>query len=256
MLRLDLDGSVPFWRPEAFTDAVLAFSTRRGGVSPAPFDSLNLGRSTDDRPEHVETNRRLFLSTLSVVPARLATAGQVHGTRVVEVHEPGHTTGCDALVSTVPGLALAVTAADCMPIIMTVPGAVAVAHSGWRGTAEGLPAEVFRALVKRAGTSAGLQVSVGPCIRGCCYEVGADVARRFPAAAVERKGPSFHLDLVTAARIQLLDAGIAATAINDTGACTSCQPGWYFSHRRDAGRTGRQWGAAAVRPRVASGETP
>jgi len=249
MLVLDDRATVPLWRsgkPEA--EAILGFTTRRGGVSPVPYDSMNLGLSTPDAPERVAENRRRVLEALHLDPARLATAGQVHGVRVAEVGAPGHTAGCDALVTSTPGLALAVTAADCAPLLLRAPGWVAAAHAGWRGTADGLPRGVLEALCARAGTGpGGVQVSIGPCIRGCCYEVGPEVSRRFPARAVRRVGERHHLDLSVAIRLQLMDAGVAAAALFDVSACTACAPDWYFSHRRDAGQTGRHWGVVARR---------
>src|SRR5262245_39271099 len=120
-LRRDLD--VPAWRIERDRGAALAFSTRQGGVSEGPYQTLNLGRSTADRPEAVEENRRRLLASLDLDPHRLATAGQVHGIRVTRVTHPGLHAECDALVTTVPGLALAVTGADCLPLLYETPRA-------------------------------------------------------------------------------------------------------------------------------------
>jgi YfiH family protein len=245
---LDRTSDVPCWRhSDAPRGALLAFTTRRGGVSPAPFDTLNLGRSTADDPGNVTENRFRLLRRLGAEPAALATAGQVHGTRVAEVAAPGHEPDCDALLTTVPGLALAVTTADCMSLLFTAPGAVAAAHAGWRGTVAGMPRAVLSALMARTGGSpSDITVHIGPCIRGCCYEVGDEVASGFPAAALRRVTGRFRLDLPTAAVIALREAGLSADAIHDTGACTACEPHWYFSHRRDAGATGRLWGVARL----------
>src|SRR5215510_13742216 len=134
MWILDPDAAVPHWRQrERDPGAVLLFSTRRGGVSRAPFDTLNLGRSTEDDTAAVRENRARLLRLADLAPDRLATAGQVHGARVVEVVAPGHHAECDALVTRVPGVVLAVTTADCMSLLYHAPGVVAAAHSGWRG---------------------------------------------------------------------------------------------------------------------------
>lgn len=248
MWTLDTAAPVPLWRPATgVPGARLAFSTRRGGASAPPFDSLNLGRSTEDLPEAVTENRGRLLASLGLAPDRLATAGQVHGARVVEVVAPGHHGECDALVTRVPGLALAVTTADCMSLLYVAPGGVAAAHAGWRGTAEGMPGAALAALCACAGCSpAQVQVHIGPCIRACCYEVGEDVASRFPPAAVRPTSGRPRLDLPAAARLALEGLGVPPESIHDTGACSACEPHWYFSHRRDAGRTGRLWGVAAV----------
>jgi polyphenol oxidase len=248
MWTLDGSAHIPCWRAtRAPGGALLAFTTRRGGTSAAPFESLNLGRSTADLPERIAENRTRLLESLGLHPDLLATAGQVHGARVVEVDAPGHQPGCDALLTTVPGLALAVTTADCMALLFTAPGAVAAAHAGWRGAAEGMPLATLAALQARTGCGpSDITVHIGPCIRGCCYEVGDEVASRFPAAAVRHVAGRARLDLPTAATISLREAGVPAHAIHDTGACTACETHFYFSHRAEAGATGRMWGVAAL----------
>ncbi len=248
MWILDADTAVPFWRPrQTIAPAVLLFSTRRGGVSRPPYDQLNLGRSTEDDGAAVATNRERLLRAAHLDPARLATAGQVHGTRVARVHSPEHHPECDALVTSEPSVVLAVTTADCMPLLYHAPGVVAAAHSGWRGTADGMPVSALEAVCTLAGCApSAVQVAIGPAIRGCCYEVAEAVAARFPAEAVRLTSARPRLDLPTAARLALLRAGVEERALHDTGACTSCEPTWYYSHRRDHGRTGRHWGVAAL----------
>jgi YfiH family protein len=250
MWALDRDATVPCWLPrDARPGAVLLFSTRRGGVSRAPYDTLNLGRSTADEPAAITTNRERLLSAAALEPDRLATAGQVHGARVVEVSGPGHHAGCDALVTRTPGVVLAVTTADCMALLYRAPGVVAVAHSGWRGTAGGMPVAALEAVCRLAGCAPdAVTVAIGPAIRGCCYEVGEDVAGHFPAAAVRITPGRPMLDLPTAAMLALREAGLAPESLHDTGACTCCEPALYFSHRRDHGLTGRHWGVAALEP--------
>lgn len=246
MWTLTKDTALPLWRTTSpRPGALLAFSTRRGGTSLAPFDTLNLGRSTADLPEAVAENRRRLLESIGLPATALATAGQVHGARVVDVTAAGHHSDCDALVTRVPGLALAVTTADCMALLFEAPRAVAAAHSGWRGTCDGMPQATLDAVRSASDCSTGeVDVHFGPCIRGCCYEVGEEVASRFPAPALRRDGGRVHLDLPTAARLALEAAGMDPSHIHDTGACTACEPHWYFSHRRDEGRTGRLWGVA------------
>jgi polyphenol oxidase len=246
MWTLQRDAAIPRWTTSTLSPrAVLGFSTRRGGVSAAPFDSLNLGRSGGDDADAVAENRRRFLAAFDLDPARLATAGQVHGSRVCRATGPGHVADCDALVTDMPGLALAVTTADCMSLLYTAEGAVGAAHSGWRGTADGMPGATLEALARLSGTQiSNIAVHLGPCIRGCCYEVGPDVAGRFPAAAIRESAGHLHLDLPTAARLQL--AALGVTEIHDCGACTACEPYWYFSHRRDRGACGRHWAVAAL----------
>ncbi len=252
MWTLDPDADLPLWRhvepPEAAAPARFAFSTRRGGVSPPPYETLNLGRSTGDRPEAVTENRRRMLVALGLSPERLATAGQVHGAAVARADSPGHYEACDALVTRTPGLALAISAADCMPILLVAPGAVAAVHAGWRGLAAGAPRAALRALCDLAAvTPERVRAHFGPCIRPCCYEVGPEVADRFDPTTRRSVNGGWRLDLAAAARLELRGAGVPAAAFADTGACTACRRDLYFSHRRDAGRTGRHWGVVALR---------
>lgn len=251
MWTLDRTAELPRWKPDPpFPGVELSFSTRLGGVSAPPYQSLNLGRSTADGPEAVTENRRRFLAALELSPDRLATAGQVHGARIVEVSEPGHAPECDALLTRARGLALAVTTADCMPLIYVAPDAIAVAHAGWRGTADRMPSVALEAVCRAAGCGpSSVRVHLGPCIRSCCYEVGAEVAERFPSPVSRPWGERFRLDLPLAARIQLTEAGLPPDSLHDLEACTACEPFFYFSHRRDGSPAGRHWAAAALRVR-------
>jgi YfiH family protein len=171
----------------------------------------------------------------------------VHGVRAVEVVAPGAVTECDGVWTRTPGIVLAVSAADCLPILFTAPGAVAAAHAGWRGMAAGIIESTLEGLCRSAGVEpAHVHVHLGPCIRDCCYVVGPEVARQFPRESIREQDGEIRLSLPRAARKRLLDSGIDDPAILDTGACTACEPHWYYSHRRDRGRTGRQWGIAAL----------
>src|SRR5262249_26011802 len=137
--------------------------------------------------------------------------------------------------------------ADCMPLLFAAPNAVAACHSGWRGTADGMPEATLAALCRLAGCApAEVAVHLGPCIRVCCYEVRDEGASRFPGEGIPAEVGRPRLDLPRAAALQLGRAGLEASAFHDSGACTSCQPDWYFSHRRDGSPSGRQWGVALL----------
>lgn len=227
---------------------VFGFSTRLGGVSTSPFDTLNLGRSTADDAAAVDENRHRFLVSLDLDPKQLATAGQVHGAHVTRVEAAGLHPECDALITTVPGLSLAVTTADCVPLVFIAPRAVAVAHAGWRGTASHIPRAALVGVCDASGvTPAELQVYLGPCIRSCCYAVHAEVAGQFDPVTCTTRGGTTYLDLAAAIRLQLEHAGLPEAHVADVGECTACQPQRYFSHRRDGPRTGRHWVVVAMR---------
>jgi hypothetical protein len=167
---------------------------------------------------------------------------QVHGARVVDVAAAGFATEADALVSTVPGAVIAVRVADCVPILLAAPGAVAAVHAGWRGTAADITRVALAALCDAAGCEPGAVVAaVGPSICGRCYEVGVDVR---DAVARVAPGDSWlrgerNVDLGEANAAILRAAGVR---VDHLGLCTRCTPG-FWSHRRDGDRGGRQVGA-------------
>ncbi len=219
------------------------FTTRSGGTSPAPWDALNLGGAVGDAPERVAENwRRLEAET----GLRFARVRQVHGARVVRADAPcAPAEEADAVVSLRPGVAACVSVADCVPVLLADPesGAVAAVHAGWRGTLARAAAEGVRALRREAGAPPErLLAAVGPSIGPCCYEVSPELAKRFrdELGPVVRGDGHVRLDLWAANRRVLEEAGLRADRIEVLGRCTACEPGLFFSHRRDAGRTGRQ----------------
>ncbi len=245
LLAYESDPGPPCWAARS-NRSFLLFSTRLGGVSAPPFDTLNVGRSTADAPESVTENRRRILARLGSA-GRVATAGQVHGASVSRATADGLHPECDALVTTVPDLPIAITIADCVPVLLATDGAVGAAHAGWRGLATGVLNETVRALHAAVSPpSPRIEAWIGPCIRVCCYEVGPEVASRFPGAALRTASGRTHLDLAAVARDQLIAAGIQPGDIADVGECTRCVSGRYFSHRGDGPRTGRQWAVAML----------
>jgi polyphenol oxidase len=207
--------------------ARVTFSTRRGGVSQGPFESLNLGLWTDDEAERVFENRRRLEAHTAV--GQTALGRQVHGVELREWTAPpqdGDPPEVDGHLTREPGLGLLVQVADCLPVALATRDQVAMLHCGWRGLAGGI---IGRALSRFDEPPAA---AIGPGIGKCCYEVGEEVA-----AAFGRTGET-HLDLRAIAREQLADAG----EIQEVDLCTSCHPELFFSHRRDHGVTGRQAG--------------
>jgi YfiH family protein len=220
---------------------VVAFSTRRGGVSKAPFDTLNLGRLTDDDPDHVVENRRRLCDEVGTAPERLCFGRQVHGDvvrRAAGTGEPG-----DGLWSDTPGQPVLVFTADCLSVAIARANgdapAVAALHVGWRGLLSGIVEHAAAILGARR-----LAAVIGPGIGPCCYDVGEEVAAPFRerfGGDVVRGG---RLDLWTSAQRALESAGVSD--VQRTDLCTACNPGLFFSHRRDEGKTGRQGMVAYV----------
>ena len=212
----------------------VVFSTRVGGVSDGPFASLNLGKLTLDREEHVDENRRRLCAEVGADVARLALNRQQHSAVVNRAKQGSRGEPGDGLWTDEPGVPMLKLTADCIPIALARedrPG-LAVLHAGWRGLLEGI--------VEAGGAALGgtLRAAVGPAIGPCCYEVGPEVAEPF----CRRFGPSIvanrMLDLWTAAELALREAGVMTVERFDL--CTSCNPELFFSHRRDDGVTGRQ----------------
>lgn len=221
--------------------AKAAFTTRRGGFSRGAYESLNLGRFTDDDPQLVERNRDTVASQLEL---ELRSARQVHGARVTRIDPDSRERApreADGHATAERGLGPMVLTADCLPVAVAAEGAVAIVHAGWRGLAAGVIEEGIRA-VRELGGNGELEAAIGPGAGPCCYEVGEDIQAVFTAYTPDARRGS-NLDLKAIARSQLVKGGVGA--VHDLGLCTICSdPTLFFSHRRDHGVTGRQAGIA------------
>ncbi len=223
------------------------FSTRKGGVSRGPYDSLNLGILTDDEPERVTQNRLRMAAAAGVDPGSVAMGWQVHGSDLREwarppseraYAEPGdkELERVDGHVTEATRLGLLVLVADCYPVALSDGRRAAMLHCGWRPLAGGI---IEKAV---AGFEGVPSAAVGPGIGGCCYEVGPEVLEAF--AGLERVADGRMLDLRAVIDRKLADAGV--TQVHHLDLCTSCHPDLFFSHRRDRGLTGRQAGLAVL----------
>lgn len=225
-----------------------AFTTRAGGVSEAPYASLNLAAHVGDEPGAVATNRKVVADALAVDPDRVTWCEQVHGDVVTTVTEDRAGTtaaGADGLVTALPHTPLAVLAADCVLVLLADArrGVVGAVHAGRRGIVSGVVEVTVGTMLDAGATRAGLVAAVGPAIGPCCYEVGDDVAAEVRSVlpvtrATTRRGTT-GLDLPAGVRFVLAREGVRA--VTTTGGCTAHQPELFFSHRRD-GTTGRHAG--------------
>jgi YfiH family protein len=211
------------------------FSTRVGGVSGAPFDTLNLGKLTADDPRRVAENRARFCAEAGTDPELLCFGRQVHGPLVRRAEGQGQPG--DGVWTDEPGKPLLVFTADCLPVALVRANgsrpAIAALHVGWRGLLAGI------VQAAAAGLGGGeLAAVIGPGIGPCCYEVGEDVAVPFRERYGVRIVRGGKLDLWAATEQALRSAG--ARAVTRVDLCTACNPDLFFSHRRDGGQTGRQ----------------
>jgi purine-nucleoside/S-methyl-5'-thioadenosine phosphorylase / adenosine deaminase len=263
------------------------FSTRPGGVTTTyGGKTLNLGFTKDDVSENVEKNRTRFLLDVGAgqnrKPWPLVALRQVHSDliHVVRSPQPDRLTG-DGLITNVPGIALAVMTADCLPVLLVdrKNKAVGAFHAGWRGTVQRIAEKGLGIMRHEFGTRPqDVFAPIGPGIQQCCYDVGEELRQKFESQfayagelfrevqssdAVREKYPllfmnmrapghgdlciKFHLDLREANRRQLLAAGVPQKQIFPLNHCTACDTRLFFSHRAEKGRTGRMMAVIGIR---------
>lgn len=234
-----------------------AFSTRIGGVSKPPFDTLNFGNwsgaHVQDPEENLQANYRLLQRAIGVGDRRRRWSHLVHGANAVVI-EPGTVTGAackaDALVSADPDDVLAVRMADCVAVLVANPedNTVAVIHAGWRGIVAGVVAQT----IAKFAAPGSLAAAIGPCISGPAYPVGEDVVAEIAAtfgdaAPIGRDARTATIDLREGVRLQLCRAGLREERIDSTNLCTVRDSHEFFSHRASGGVTGRM--VALIGPR-------
>lgn len=276
---------------------VHGFSTRTGGSSSAyGKHSLNLGFTKEDSQDVVERNRAAFLSQIARATSQsdgatkpkkgpkswpLITLRQIHSDVIHFIDSPtGPALVGDGLITSTPGLLIAIQTADCLPVILVDPKhrAVGVFHAGWRGTFKRIVekgvGEMRRFFESQPGD---LRAAIGPGIHGCCYEVGEDVRDKFesqftyaaklfrdakesdpvrekyPLLFLTARAPGHSelpnkvfLDLVEANRQQLLSVGVQAKNIQASDLCTNCRTDLLFSYRAEKGKTGRMIATAGI----------
>lgn len=245
--------------------AVHCFTTRLGGVSEGYLSSLNLGMHRGDRPENVAENYRRLGVAVGFSPEALVLTRQTHSDIVRRVDRTdargplfeGYPE-CDALITNVPGTALAVFTADCTPILLCDPvtGAVGAVHAGWRGTAAGIAEKTVAAMVEAFGcVPENICAAIGPNISGCCFETDADVPQALrrglgmaAQAHIRQQGDKYYVNLKEVNALFLRRAGVERIDISSL--CTACRQDLFWSHRRVGAMRGSQ-GAIIVCGEVA-----
>ncbi len=238
---LQLDRPTIF---QAFPNLVAAQSTRHGGISPAPYQSLNLGLHTQDQKANVLENRQRYFTALGITPTQLAYSYQVHQDQIIDVKKAGSYEGFDALITQQTDVFLSVTIADCTPILVydAQEKIVAAIHAGWRGTVAQIVAKTLARMQAQYQTQAkNCYAYIGTCIDAKSFEVGEEVAAKF-SAELKTWSPNrqkFLVDLKTANQQQLLAAGLPAHQIEIATTSTVLDNHRYFSYRQEKTTTGR-----------------
>ena len=243
-----------------------AFSTRLGGVSPAPWDSLNLRPGMGDGGDALRENYRRFCGCAGVSMDRLVLSRQVHETTVRPCTAIDAGKGldrqrdydADGLITNEKNLPLAVFSADCGVILLHDPvtGAAGGVHAGWRGCAGGILERAVQAMGENYGAKPeNLLAAIGPCIGQCCFETDGDVPQAMRSALgpeaepfLEKRGAKYHVDLAGLNRWWLLRSGLLPEHIDVSGLCTACQPDLFWSHRKMGEARGVQCAAIQCRP--------
>jgi YfiH family protein len=235
-------------------------STRTGGFSNSPYNSLNLALHVGDDPDKVLKNRKRLAQAIGIPLDQFTIAKQIHSGTVTVISEAMKGRGStnqedaveatDAMVTDVPGICLIILVADCVPMLFFDPArnVIAAAHAGWRGTLQFIALHTARAMEKDFGCSPhDILVGMGPSIGPCCYEVGPEVIAQAKAVLSSRqeyirhesKDGKGYLDLQEANRDQLVEAGIRRENIETANQCTSHNAHIFFSYRHQQGETGR-----------------
>lgn len=234
-------------------------STRLGGKSQPPYESLNLGLHTGDDANIVNFNRQKFCNAVGVLYEDSVTAEQTHGDNiaVVSYSDAGRGHNCygnsikntDALITNSPNLPLMLFFADCVPVLIADPvcKAIGLSHAGWKGTVAKIAQKTVLKMQAEFGTNpADCRVGIGPSIGSCCYEVDEPVVTKliqnfsnWQQLVKPLNKARWQLDLWETNKVQLLEVGVKNSNIIISGMCTSCNTDLFFSHRAEQGQTGR-----------------
>jgi YfiH family protein len=232
---------------------ICATSTRSGGVSSKPYESLNLAYHVNDDPNNVTDNRQRFCNELGIDVNTLVLARQVHGDNIEIVESKDAGRGAysiedaipdtDAMITTSKSISIGILTADCVPVMIFDPvkSAIGAVHAGWKGTILMLPAKTILKMKESFGTDpSDCMVALGPSIGHCCYEVGEELITQFDKAFGAGKCTTGNkLDLPQAVKLQLVGVGVKKDNISSNSDCTACNLDLFYSHRAENGVTGR-----------------
>jgi polyphenol oxidase len=260
---LQNNQGIPYYSCRAFESLPWlhhGFSTRHGGASGAGNGCLNLQDASWDSPDRVHENKRRFLAALHLDKSSLITMHQVHSNQVQIVEQLADQRNPlegDALITRAENAALAIKTADCLPVLIADPvhKAIGAVHSGWRGTLSRILPNTIQEMQRAFGSNpAELLAAVGPGIRACCFEVGAEVVHLFEksyagsqiAQPIPDRPDKYRIDLCNIINLQMDIAGIAQKNRHDLAACTCCNIRDFFSYRAEGSASGRMMAVIGI----------
>ncbi|MEK5133973.1 peptidoglycan editing factor PgeF [Bacillus sp. FSL W8-0645] len=240
-------------------EVLAGFTTKNGGFSLSPYQSLNTGLHVGDDASSVQLNRQVIADAIAVPLSDWVFADQTHEDRIKKVtkeqrgrgslHYHEALPGTDGLYTSEPNIMLALCFADCVPLYFLAlqHGLIGTAHAGWKGTVKQIGAKMIDLWVNQEGAKTDqIQVVIGPSIGSCCYivdDVVLNQVKQLPFLTEdvysEISQGQYKLDLKTLNKNVLLHAGMKEENIHVSSMCTSCNDQLFFSHRRDQGKTGR-----------------
>jgi polyphenol oxidase len=234
----------------AYPEIIFGMSTRNGGVSPGKF-GLNMGFHVGDENENVHANRKLFFNALGVDVKNIVFPQQEHTNNVHVCDSVIEYKKCDALVTSKENVFLAISIADCTPVILFDPilRVVAGIHAGWKGTSQRITEKAVNVLKNQFGVlSKNIIAFVGPSAGICCYEVGEEVAIQFPSdCVIQKNNGKYLLDVKQTNMHQLLENGVLKQHIEVNEDCTISRPDMYHSFRRDGKGSGRMLAVIGIK---------
>ncbi len=252
-----INNGINYISIDSWLSVSIAFSSRMGGCSASPYESLNMGLHVDDNPLDVIENRRRLLQVFDLHMEDTVCCEQIHSNHVLAVDEKDRGKGiytcesaiksCDGLVTNVPGLNLMAFFADCYPLYFFDPDhrAIGLSHAGWKGTMGQIGIKTAELMAVQYGTEASrLKVFIGPGIATCCFQIDAVLADKVYEEfwdlhdIILKKGFSYFWDLQGTNRQLLMKHGVREENIICCELCTCCEDK-FFSYRREQGRTGR-----------------
>lgn len=225
---------------------VKAFYTLRGEISASPYSGFNVCHYTGDSAEHVNACRSVLAQSIGLPEEAIVIPRQTHSVNCMTVDRLPVSSltveGVDGLVTSIKGVAIGISTADCVPVLMADAdaGVIGVAHAGWRGAVNGIVQNTLDAMLAKGAGVGNIVVGFGPSIGACCFEVGEEVAACFPESnMVRRQGCRTHVDIQGYIIDKLIGRGVNKKNIHPSHECTKCHPDRYFSARALGVASGR-----------------